>query len=115
MTFLSPFLTHTHHTYIPHTPHTPHTTHHTDEGGVRRDELVNWYLKEVEADIETLSELAEKKVLVEKVIDRLVQHVSVQCAVIERLIINTCGRSSQTPCMQYTLPRSVSCSIPQFT
>ena len=37
---------------------------------------MNWYLKEVEADIETIEELAEKKVLVEKVIDRLVQHVS---------------------------------------
>ena len=50
---------------------------HTEEGGIRRGELVNWYLKEVEADIETIEELAEKKVLVEKVIDRLVQHVSV--------------------------------------
>ena len=30
---------------------------------------MNWYLKEVEADIETIEELAEKKVLVEKVID----------------------------------------------
>ena len=58
---------------------TPYHTHtHTEEGGIKRDQLVNWYLKEVEADIETLSELAEKKVLVEKVIDRLVQHVSVQ-------------------------------------
>ena len=38
---------------------------------------MNWYLKEVEADIETIEELAEKKVLVEKVMDRLVQHVSV--------------------------------------
>ena len=38
---------------------------------------MNWYLKEVEADIETIEELAEKNVLVEKVIDRLVQHVTV--------------------------------------
>ena len=37
---------------------------------------MNWYLKEVEADIETIEELAVKNVLVEKVIDRLVQHVS---------------------------------------
>ena len=36
---------------------------------------MNWYLKEVEADIETIEELAEKNVLVEKVIDRLVQHI----------------------------------------
>ena len=56
-------------------PSPPHT--HTEEGGMRRGELVDWYLKEVEADIETIEELAEKKVLVEKVMDRLVQHVSV--------------------------------------
>ena len=44
---------------------------------MRRGELVNWYLKEVEADIETIEELAEKKVLVEKVIDHQVsQHVT---------------------------------------
>ena len=44
---------------------------------MKRGELVNWYLKEVEADIETIEELAEKNVLVEKVIDRQVsQHVS---------------------------------------
>lgn len=48
----------------------------TDEGGARQTDLVNWYLKEVEADIESIKELSEKKVLVEKVIDRLVQHVS---------------------------------------
>ena len=44
---------------------------------MKRGELVNWYLKEVEADIETIEELVEKNVLVEKVIDRQVsQHVS---------------------------------------
>ena len=38
---------------------------------------MNWHLKEVEADIETIEELAEKNVLVEKVIDRQVsQHLS---------------------------------------
>lgn len=48
-----------------------------DSSGVRQGDLVNWYLKEVEHDIESLEELAEKKVLVEKVIDRLVNHVSI--------------------------------------
>jgi len=57
-------------------PSPPSPPTHTEEGGMRRGELVNWYLKEVEVDIETIEELAEKKVLVEKVIDRLVQHVS---------------------------------------
>ena len=40
------------------------------------EDLVNWYLKEVEAEIETVKELTDKKLLVEKVIDRLVNHVS---------------------------------------
>lgn len=48
----------------------------TESSGVQQGELVNWYLKEVEHDIESMEELAEKKVLVEKVIDRLVNHVS---------------------------------------
>ena len=48
----------------------------SDEGGVRQEELVNWYLKEIESEIETVQELTDKKLLVEKVIDRLVHHVS---------------------------------------
>ena len=48
----------------------------SEEGGVRQGELVNWYLKEIEGEIETLQELTDKKLLVEKVIDRLVHHVS---------------------------------------
>ena len=47
-----------------------------EEGGVRQDELINWYLKEIESEIETVQELTDKKLLVEKVIDRLVHHVS---------------------------------------
>ena len=47
-----------------------------EDGGVRQDELVNWYLKEIEGEIETVQELTDKKLLVEKVIDRLVHHVS---------------------------------------
>ena len=37
---------------------------------------MNWYLHEMEGEIDSVEELAERKVLVEKVIDRLVQHVS---------------------------------------
>ena len=48
----------------------------SEEGGVRQDELINWYLKEIESEIETVQELTDKKLLVEKVIDRLVHHVS---------------------------------------
>ena len=43
---------------------------------MRQEELVNWYLKEIEGEIETVQELTDKKLLVEKVIDRLVHHVS---------------------------------------
>lgn len=46
------------------------------ESGSRQSEVVNWYLKEVEADIETVQELAAKKILVEKIVERLVKHVS---------------------------------------
>jgi DNA replication licensing factor MCM6 len=47
------------------------------EGGVQRSQLVDWYLKEIEADIEDTEELVAKKILVEKIVERLVHHVSV--------------------------------------
>uniref|UniRef100_A0A6B0VF75 DNA replication licensing factor MCM5 n=1 Tax=Ixodes ricinus TaxID=34613 RepID=A0A6B0VF75_IXORI len=42
--------------------------------GTRRMSLVNWYLKEVESEIDSEEELVQRKTLVEKVIDRLVGH-----------------------------------------
>ena len=48
----------------------------SDSEGLKRSQVVNWYLSEIEDDIETEEELLEKKELVEKVIDRLVHHVS---------------------------------------
>ena len=48
----------------------------SDSEGLNRSQVVNWYLSEIEDDIETEEELLEKKELVEKVIDRLVHHVS---------------------------------------
>lgn len=47
-----------------------------DDSGVHRGQLVNWYLKEMESEIESEAELIERKTLVEKVIYRLVHHVS---------------------------------------
>jgi len=48
----------------------------TDESesptGTRKSDLVGWYLGEVQEEIESEEELVEKKVLVEKIIDRLV-------------------------------------------
>ena len=46
------------------------------QGGARRSELVEWYLGEVEGEIESVEELSQRKRVVEKVIDRLVDHVS---------------------------------------
>ncbi|ODM91352.1 Zygotic DNA replication licensing factor mcm6-A [Orchesella cincta] len=48
----------------------------TESEGLKRSEIVNWYLTEIGDDIDTEQDLLEKKVLVEKIIDRLVkEHV----------------------------------------
>ena len=47
----------------------------TDESELRHSELVNYYLKEVEGEIDSEAELIERKTLVEKVIYRLIHHV----------------------------------------
>lgn len=43
---------------------------------MRQADLVNWYLKEMEHEIESEAELVERKNLVEKVIHKLVHVVS---------------------------------------
>ena len=50
----------------------------SEEGfeGVRKSDVVNWYLKEMEEEIENEEQLLETKAKVEKVIDRLTQRVS---------------------------------------
>lgn len=53
-----------------------------DSQGIRRSGVVEWYLREIEADIDSEAELIERKTIVEKVIDRLVQHVSCTSAVL---------------------------------
>jgi len=44
--------------------------------GLKRSDVVAWYLEQVQDVIESEEELLEKKALVEKVIDRLIYHVS---------------------------------------
>lgn len=44
---------------------------------MHKSELIAWYLREIENEVESEQELLEKKTLVEKVIDRLVHVVSV--------------------------------------
>lgn len=48
----------------------------SETAGLRRSAVINWYLNEISGDIETESELIEKKMLVEKVLDRLTYNVS---------------------------------------
>lgn len=44
---------------------------------MHKSELIAWYLREIENEVESEQELLEKKTLVEKVIDRLIHVVSV--------------------------------------
>jgi len=45
--------------------------------GVHKQDLVNWYLDEVQENISTMEELTEVKLKVEKIIDKLVHQVGV--------------------------------------
>jgi len=39
--------------------------------------VVDWYLKEIEHEIDNEEELRQKKILTDKVLDRLIEHVSI--------------------------------------
>lgn len=41
-----------------------------------KSDMVNWYLKEIESDIESESELIFRKNMIEKIIHRLIHYVS---------------------------------------
>ncbi|CAG0901705.1 unnamed protein product [Darwinula stevensoni] len=43
-------------------------------GGLKKSEVVNWYLEEIQEEIESEAELVQKKAIVEKVLDRLIYH-----------------------------------------
>jgi len=45
-----------------------------DETGLRKTDLIGWYLNEIQEDISSEEELTEKRGVVEKVIDRLIHH-----------------------------------------
>lgn len=47
-----------------------------NEGGVRRSNVIEWYLNLIVDQIESEDELVEKKEMLEKVLDRLIYHVS---------------------------------------
>lgn len=54
-----------------------------DDTGMRRSDLLNQYLKDIEDQIETEEDLAEKKTLVDKVLDRLINKVRMQPYIIQ--------------------------------
>ncbi|KAJ8406926.1 hypothetical protein AAFF_G00292020 [Aldrovandia affinis] len=45
-----------------------------EESSLKKSELINWYLKEMESEIESESELIAKKTLIEKVLHRLIHY-----------------------------------------
>lgn len=45
-----------------------------DETGLRKSDVIGWYLTEIQDEIQSEEELNEKRSIVEKVIDRLVHH-----------------------------------------
>ncbi|XP_075685344.1 DNA replication licensing factor MCM6 isoform X1 [Rhinoderma darwinii] len=45
-----------------------------DESSQKKSELINWYLKEIESDIDSEEELVNRKQIIEKVIHRLVHY-----------------------------------------
>lgn len=47
-----------------------------EEDELKKSTVVNWYLKEIESEIDSEEELVNKKGLIEKVIHRLVHYVS---------------------------------------
>lgn len=49
---------------------------YSDDSGLRKSELVEWYLGEMEAEMESEDDVIQRKTLAEKVIYRLIHHVS---------------------------------------
>jgi len=48
----------------------------TEDGGLFRSDIINWYLEKIEDQINDESELLEKKSFIEKILDRLIYNVS---------------------------------------
>lgn len=46
-----------------------------DDASLKKSELINWYLKEIESEIDSEEELISKKNIIEKVIHRLIHYV----------------------------------------
>lgn len=48
----------------------------SDDGGLLRSSIINWYLEQIEDQINDETELLEKKSFIEKILDRLIYNVS---------------------------------------
>ena len=46
-----------------------------DEVGIRRTDVVNWYLKERESEIDSQAELEDQTFLINRILDRLIHSV----------------------------------------
>lgn len=49
-----------------------------DDSALKKSELINWYLKEIESEIESEEELINKKKIIEKIIHRLTHYVGIE-------------------------------------
>ena len=47
-----------------------------DDGAYRKTQLVNWYLSQLESELEGDQEMQERRVVIEKVLERLTKVVS---------------------------------------
>lgn len=58
-----------------------------EEASLKKSELINWYLKEMESEIESESDLIAKKNLIERVLHRLIHNVSSHVVLIVFLLL----------------------------
>lgn len=65
-----------------------------DESALKRSELVNWYLKEIESEIDSEEELINKKRIIEKVIYRLTHYVRTELCLLGWVLMREGVRAS---------------------
>lgn len=56
-----------------------------DDSALKKSELINWYLKEIESEIESEEELINKKKIIERVIHRLTHYVCIDVWIVKKL------------------------------
>lgn len=47
------------------------------KGGIRKSELIAWYLDQIQDQLDSEEELLDRKNFIEKIIDRLTYHVCI--------------------------------------